>query len=409
MAALAKAGGSALFFGLAASLPVFIGALSSSVIPRLVGQERLKAALLCCVALQPLGLALILLGLMGYLPKQFAVLVGLSLYWTGGMSSAPLWIDWMSQWIHRFKVTQFHSRRNSFVTFISLLAFSASSLLFLKWSDEGFVTKLLLIIAIGARVVSWLLLFVQTSPPPRRAYSSEADSQVFPSKIPAYLFGFFILIVLFKASTGVASPYFIPFKLNELKIEMSLYVWLTALSFLGRSLILHQIGHFKTIFSPFVGMLFSMLGISIVSSLYLFSSSSYWLAAVEIFGGVSWGLFEISLLAILLKELGNRSRKVNSLLAAVMALAVVGGASVGALIIDHSEGYASVLISSSVLRFVIFVAVAFYCSRHPQLRRSAFEYRQFLSSVLSLRPSFSLVGRIIPILDREKKTRMPTK
>lgn len=384
---------------LASTLPIFVASFLSALIPNFVSSPRIKSSVELSVGTQILGL----IGFCSFVifKLDFAfLLLSLCLYWVGGTLAAPLWLDWMAGWLPISKLRSFHSRRNSFVMVITVVTFLSSSFLFQSF-DKEFSFLLLFIVGLGSRIVSLVLLQFQTSPQAAHTTHSSFD-EVRKLKAKPWLLHALLVLVFFKFTVGTSSPFFIPYKLTDLKLPISMYIWLTALPFVGRALILHQIGYARNSISAIAGLKIAIFSIALLPIMYAFSRDRIPLGLTELFGGAAWGLFEISLIVYIQSQFKGRARSITGLHNCIMA----GGAALGALFGSHllelfDQSFFWLFAASTIFRFSSFLAVVWIFRRHPQLSASPSDYRTVLSSVLSLRPSLASTGRIF--LTRKRK------
>ncbi|PIR22352.1 MAG: hypothetical protein COV44_08035 [Deltaproteobacteria bacterium CG11_big_fil_rev_8_21_14_0_20_45_16] len=390
---------------LASTLPIFVASFLSALIPNFISSNRIKSSVELSVGTQILGL----IGFCSFVlfKLDFAfLLLSLCLYWIGGTLAAPLWLDWMAGWLPSSKLRSFHSRRNSFVMFITVATFLSSSFLFHSF-DLKFSFLLLFIIGLCSRIISLVLLQFQQSPREAQTTVSSFDELRRLNAKP-WLLHALLILVLFKLTVGTSSPFFIPYKLGELNLPLSVYIWLTALPFVGRALILHQIGYARSSISAIAGLKIAIFSIALLPIMYAFSRDRLPLGLTELLGGAAWGLFEISLIVYIQSQFKGRARSITGLHNCIMA----GAASLGALFGSHlfelfDQNFFWLFISSTVFRFSSFLAVVWIFRRHPQLNASPSDYRTVLSSVLSLRPSFASTGRIF--LARKRRPDESTK
>ena len=98
-----------------------------------------------------------------------------------------------------------------------------------------------------------------------------------------------------------------------------MYIWLTALPFVGRALILHQIGYARNSISAIAGLKIAIFSIALLPIMYAFSRDRIPLGLTELFGGAAWGLFEISLIVYIQSQFKGRARSITGLHNCIMA------------------------------------------------------------------------------------------
>lgn len=397
----AKNGVSGSDFGILSTLPIVMGAFGAWLIPSLTSQERLKARILWAVGIQILGLIGITLSV--FLENfYYTLLTGLCLYWIGGMISGPLWIDWIAGWLPHYKFTSFNSRRNAFVTIMTLISYVSSSLIVMN--DPG-RNSFILIFALASlfRVASLIMMSLQSSPV---RYQLQKESPAVLNSIlkaPRWVLAFIFIMIAFKFSAGYASPYFTPYMLNELHLKLQDYVWITAIPFLSRALFLHQWSRSDFSFQPVAGLKICLFIIAGVAFLWSYFDSTNALILIEIVSGGAWAGFDLFTIVILQRCFRNNSRPVIGLHIALMNLVALFAASIGGEVLQSNFSYTQLFYESASLRLTIAIVFLVAANFFPQFSSTKENYQNFLSSTLSLRPSMALIGRLIPPSDRVKK------
>ena len=153
-------GVSATELGLLATMPLAIGALGQYFLPSIVTEKGLGPWVIWTMFLQVLGVVAITMHALIPLPFIF-LLFGTILFYLGGMSSSPLWIDWAQNLIPKRNFRYFIARRNSYTWALILFFFVGFALL-----NKFFGLKLSTVFVIGAlaRILSgFLQIYIQKS------------------------------------------------------------------------------------------------------------------------------------------------------------------------------------------------------------------------------------------------------
>lgn len=400
LVAAVRHGLSGLHLSLATQLPVLIGALGSLFIPFLFSTKNLRKGILASVGVQIIGLGLIVkASFSGY--SQNLVLPALILYWLGGMSSGPLWLDWMAGWFPGSKIRSFISKRNAFVLMVTLASFLSSSFLFYQWDQNG-VFKIIFMIAFTARVLSLILFLFHPNPLEKRSLESSsfqekpASWKISPEITQLLMVGS-LLIFLMHFAVGFSSPFFISYKLNDLHLSNQEYVWLTSIPFIARSFVLAIFSVGQVRFYPPLMLGVSVFGIASLPIMYSFISTSGGLIWPELAGGAFWATFELSLSLFVLSRVKLNPRLVLGIITAADGFGLLFGGMLGGKVLESGIGHIQQFQIGSALRLVAALAIWWSLRRVKFDRPTYAQSGEFLSSVLSLRPSLGSVRRLIPI------------
>ena len=403
-----KSGLSAEQLATLSTLPILLGAMVQWIFPQLIRNEHLKVAILCSHSVQILGLASLLwvAGSSRGLPDQSAplfrnLLTGLSLYWMGGMVSGPLWLDWIAGWLPHKRFARYLSRRNAFIAGVTLLSYLlAASRMGQATSMEAF--KIIFAMAVMARLLSWGVVALQPSPVRRTQTVAEGlrNPEWWSSKPVLLIVGF---TTLFKFAVNLSSPFFLPFMFNDLKLGLSQYVALTAIPFVGRFLFMSRWGEAAKSIRPFIGLQITMVCISLSPILWTLTRSFYWLCAFEFVSGAMWGGFELCSILIIQNFWPGSARRLMGIHFALMSLFALVGASLGSYFLSRFHwSYIDLFTASGDLRGVTTLLFVVALTRIRETRSSLKVYGDFLTTVLSLRPSFANIGRVIPLRRRRR-------
>jgi MFS family permease len=396
----------AIFFGvehgltlsqlaLVSTLPILVGAIAQWLVPLFVPQNRLRQTILVSVAVQILGLVGLFFSV--FTGRIFeGLLAALSLYWIGGMIGGPLWLDWVAGWMPHKSFSRFLSRRNAFASFSTLAAYLVTALI-VNAHPSAHAFEVVFLVAALARVASWITLFKQVEP------SSHARSVATDIKAPEHWSSKPVLVilvttVLFKFAANVSSPFFTPYMLNELHFDLLHYVGITAIPFVGRFLFLSRWGEAAKDIRPFIGLQISMLLISVSPVLWTFTKNYQCLFGFEFVSGLMWGGFDLCSVLIVQNFWPGSARRFLGAQLALMSVAALAGAWMGSWLVEHKGvGYHDIFVLSSDLRVITTLIFALCVFWLKDMRSSLKVYGDFLATVLTLRPSFANIGRVIPL------------
>ena len=146
---------------------------------------------------------------------------------------------------------------------------------------------------------------------------------------------------------------------------------------------------------PFIGLQISCIGIAFIPALWVYLPNFWLYAALELVSGMLWGGFELCTILILQRFLVRNTLRMMGLHMSLMSAASVVGALTGSWLIKTQANYHSLFMISSGARMMIAAMMVIIFLRIPATRTRLVVYGQYLTTVLSLRPSFANVGRMI--------------
>lgn len=380
------------------TLPILLGALAQWLVPSVVRSHQLKKTMLTFMGLQIAGLGGLFYSFQSAHVYEWIV-VSLSLYWIGGLVCGPIWLDWISAWLEPRSFCRFLSRRNAFVSTMTLMSYVACGLL-IHYSTNSQIFRWAFLAGMIFRAASWLTMYFQpTCPHP--AVSAGSPTPKPEHSESAVIYWVIVFTVLFKFAVNISSPFFLPYMVKELKFSLLSYVFITAIPFVGRSVFLSGWGEAARTIRPFMGLPISMAAISIIPILWTFSNSLPYLGAVELMSGLLWGGFDLCAVLIVQNYWAGSARRFFGLHLSLMSLASLLGAKLGASLLNSGYSYRDLFLFSSNIRILDAVLIILILSRFKTTRAPLRVYGDFLSTVLSIRPSFASIGRLIPLRRRK--------
>lgn len=379
------------------TVPALLGALSQWIIPRFVSESHLSNSILASIFVQITGLVgLVIVSQQGF---PFAgLLISLSLYWIGGLTTSPLWLDWLSC---RFPTTFFRtflSKRNRTLNFLVMIFYVLAAYA-LHFSPQISPTTIFVIGLVG-RSVSLILQYftARLTPAPIKRLSAEQNlvTTVQEERNLKSLFAASLVCTgLFVFAVNLSGPFMIRYYVDKLHFNVWDYVLITATPLLGRALFLEGWGRASGGSKPFLGLGLACAFISLNPILVLISPNPYYLMAAEFFGGIFWAGYELSNILIV-RHLGfSGSRKYFGLNMAVRQIMALLGAIAGGLLLDHRVQLTDLFYLSAILRITLAIVLIVVLSRWAIARFTLKTYGDYLSTVLSLRPNLAYTGRMI--------------
>lgn len=396
-----KAGLSLSEIGLLSSFPILLGSIFQWITPRIKPTKYQHRRTLVFYGIQVVGLLLLCLAVLEPNNKFPLLLAALCLYWIGGMTSGPLWLGLMSHRVPNFAIASFLSMRNAFVSAVTL-AFYLGSAFFLEFTSVD--QKFLMVFAIGALARALALATqaklgnIDVSWKEQPHEQKEQTHEKFRKCVMCVL----VLTVVFKFAVALSSPFFTPFMIREKGFGVLDYVLLTSIPFLARFLFLKGLGRASINVRAFAGIQVSCLVIAIIPSLWATFQSYAAFLVFELIGGIFWAGFELSLILIIQRYSPRNPLNTQSAHMAAMNGAMLLGALVGGSLLDSGMSYESMFLLSSGCRSLIALGLLICLTRFAMTKFQFHDYRSYLATVMSLRPSMSAIGRLLAVPSRAR-------
>ncbi|MGE0785508.1 MAG: MFS transporter [Sandaracinaceae bacterium] len=384
-----------------ATVPLFAGALSQLLAPRLVralGTER--RAVVLGVAVQALShAAFVALSLTGSRSLTLLLLAKVA-YWVSGMMIAPAWSAWMTRLVPTHGRARFFARRFWLYHVVLVIAFLGSGQLLADFDARGSVLvgfAVLQAVALAARLLGSTLIAQKGDVDPPLLRPRVALSDVV--RKGRWRIAAFGAILLFGAQ--IAVPFFTPYMLEDLGMSLREFAWLTSLSIVAKGLafgpwrrIAPRIGHRRAL---------GLAGLMVASvPVFWFASRETWMLAIaQVIGGVAWAGYELISLELLMADAPEDSRVEFYALASTLSggLQVAGAVIGGLLLRTGAIDYATVFLISAGGRGLALIALLWV----PVSVRAILVH----SRVISVRPSAGAI-RAPEVVDRRLgSTRTP--
>ncbi|MGB7347464.1 MAG: MFS transporter [Pirellulaceae bacterium] len=326
--------------GLVASLPVVAGGfmqLISLKAMRFFGDEQRWVVI--CATVQALAfIPLIAAAFYGTISMPMLLLIA-TLYWGSGLASGPAWNTWMESIVPSSIRARYFSRRSRFQQSATLIALVCSGAI-LHWAKSGdwlligFAT-----VFIGAslsRAISvWCLARHHTNPrllQRSRERSTTATSSSMTRKgrrLLAYL-------ITVQACVQISGPFFAPYMLEQLKFSYGQYVFLMSVAFLSRIIAITRWSSVTDRFGAPTLLWIGAIGLIPLPTLWVVSSSIWWLAIAQICSGIAWAAYELGFFLLFFETLPpNRRMKMLTYYNLGNTTAMFVGASFGAAMLSY--------------------------------------------------------------------------
>jgi MFS family permease len=309
---------SPLELGLVVSLPLCLGALGPlatlAVLSKLARRKPWTVA--AALAQAAVLLAISLLDVAGLLVIQ-VLIVAACLSQMASMAAGTAWSSWYGDLVPQRLRGRYFSRRSRVVQLATFAGLISSGLLLQLLhpgavidpsSASGVGFQLIFAIAAASRLIS--ACFLAASPEPD-FHGLSRPPQFFRFLSTARGQNAWRLLVAGSAlqlATYVASPYFSPFMLQELRFTYSEYMVATLCVVAGKFLMLPTWGRSIDRHGARPVYLLVVILVALVPLPWLWARNLWWVIPAQFFSGVSWSGFEVSFFSVLLHSSFKRTR-----------------------------------------------------------------------------------------------------
>ena len=368
---------------LLATIPLLAGALSQLASPRLVrlfGSE--KRVVVTGIVLQALThLAFFAIAITGSTSFE-ALLTAKTLYWASAASHAPAWSSWMTRLVPAPIRARFFARRMWVYHAVLVVVFVAAGFVLRTAADRGVVLLgfgALHLVSMVARLGGGVVVARQSSfgePAPSRA---RVALRVVLSE-GRWRVAVFMAVLL--AGAQLAVPFFTPYMLQELGLDLGGYALLSVVSIAVKGSAFPVWRRISARIGPKRVLAISGAGIALVPVFWFATTDLRVIVLAQVVGGAAWAGYELSALELLMSDAPERARvEFYSLANALSGLTQVAGALVGGwLLRSGTLVYEDVFLVSAIGRGSALVALLLI----PSPRRHV---AAIFGRLLSVRPS----------------------
>jgi MFS family permease len=378
---------SAFQIAILATLPLLCGAMAQISIPKLISEKNLGHSIVWTMLIQVIGV----LGILHTVYQQFSyshLLFFACIYFIGGQSSTPLWIDWASRIIPRRHFRKYMANRSEFTWY--LILFFYVSLALLGQYTSWFKTITIFIIGAVARIISCTVqYFIIRRPIPVRPLSPHSQNENTEIKLriepntKKLIFVFIYLTAFFRMAVVMSGPFFYPYMLNELKLSMTSFVILTSMPFLGRAIFFSRWGRAGTHYSAFIGVMIAALYISFIPIIWTLTSNYYYLLGLEIISGIAWGGLELNQVLMIQNFVHHKSRIYLGGHMALSNFLSVIGAIIGSYFISKNYSFYMVFRLSAFFRLAVALCLVLFARRILPFEFKVIAFKNYCKSVFS--------------------------
>ena len=366
-------GMSPVLAGLLASVPLLAGGVLQLVAPRVIQRVRsLRGWVVVCMAAQALAFVpLVIVALTGRVATG-VVFAAASLYWGAGMAGSAGWTPWTARVIPARIRNRFFGRRQGLMQAAMLAGLIGAGAALRAVSGTDHVLTVyagMFGLAFVARGISAIAIYHQgagvDASPRRRMRLRDAAPKLRGTPRGAILF----YLVAALAAASIAGPFIAPYLLDHhglSYLEFSTFsavivvVKIAAMPLVGR--LLHRTSLRRVI-------TLSAFAIAPIPLLWLVSDSFWWFLAIQMYSGIAWAGFELSMLMALFDADDDAERTtLQVMFSALQAIGAAGASVIGGVVLDSfgtdHRAYLAVFIVSSIARFA---AVMLLVRRLPLL------------------------------------------
>jgi len=362
-------GASDIQIGVLSTVPYLLGSLYQLLTPWGVRRfYSFRRWVVFNAALQATALLVISLLTFATQAEFWKVLVLLSLYWSGGLATSPVWNTWMEFLVPRPIRKQYLAARMSISQVVMLVAMPAAGLAIQASSRSGYELVCfgsLILLAAACRYYSAAMLGRKTehhswirAAAPRPAEASSAlglEAGRKRAREVAWLTIPFFAAMQF--AIFISSPYFAPFMLRNMELNYLHYMFLIVLSYLGRVLMLQWTGEIARRYGTAWVLMLGSIGMIPLAGLWYFHQSFLFLCLLQLGAGAAWGCYEYAVMMLLVEKVTGPGRLsvlswINSFNGLAMVLGMIVGGTMLRWLGEGNGTFISIFLVSSLFRLL---------------------------------------------------------
>lgn len=382
------------------TIPLLVGAAAQLLSPRLVrlvgGEKRFVVACVVLQALTHLGFFAIALTGSTSLPALLAIK---TVYWASGMVVGPAWNAWMARLVPPKLRAPYFARRNMTTHAAMLLAFFASGFALehvrALRGDALHGFAFLYGVALLARLGSAVALarkaplLAPGPPPPRPRLSAVLAAG-------RWRVALYTAALLFGAQLAI--PFFTPYMLRELGLDLTEYAMLSSCSILAKAIAFRLWKRARLAPLPMLALSGGL--IALTPFVWYLTPDLRVIVLAQIVGGIAWAGYDLASLELLMGDAPKDGQvEFFALAASLSAITQVGGALLGGWALRLGTfDYATVFLASSIARASALLFVLPLLPVRSTLRRVRMAIR-----IVGVRPSTGAIAT--PALPEEEDDR----
>lgn len=352
--------------GLLATVPLLAGGLLQAVTPWGIRWLRsYKRWVVSCASLQAMSyIPLAYAAYRGHLSQGALYLIA-AVYWGAAMAAGPVWNNWIGIIIPKSRLADFLAKRTRLTQLAAFIAFLAGG--WLLHEAEGtprlLPTFALLFTAAGlCRVVSTVFLALQSTathavPPAEEPTLRRIAARFLDPASSRFL----LFLLVSQVSVHIASPFFSPYMLAQLKLGYGEYVWLISASYVSKIAFYPVIARMVRRLGAYRTLWFTGLFVAPMPIFWYATPNIVALCAVQVLAGFMWGAFELASMLLVFDRIhGSERLRILTAFNVLNAASVVTGSLIGGAILaggTTSETYVMIFTLSAVARGLSLLAL----------------------------------------------------
>lgn len=377
------------------TLPPLIGAIAQLLAPmlaiRLGSRKRLVVLGAALQALSHLGFVWIALE---NSPSLTALLLVKVAFWVSGMIIVPPWNAWMATLTESVARARYFMWRSTACHLALLLSFLWSGQFLQAGRAASIHHAFAVLFGLGLLARGLAAAVVSLQADPDRPLHGVSLSARLREALALGPWKLALAIGLLQFGAHVSVPFFTPYMLRTLDLQLNTFALLTAISIVGRAVSLPLWGMLSKRAGLTVAMTAGVVGIAVVPAAWVLSHDFQDLVLVHVFSGMAWAGFEYASFQLLLGSAPKHSAvEFFSLSGTLSGSLQLAGSMLGTLLLRSGFDYHGVFLVSSVLRLVpaaLLAPLAATMARRIPLRK-------LLLRISSVRSSGGVERRLVVI------------
>ena len=387
--------------GLLVTLPLCTGAVGSvAALGLLARLRRRKGIVVASAAIQ----LLVLLAITHHGVLSPTLLIGaVCLYQACGQAAGTAWSSWYGDLIPREIRGTYFARRNGFVHLATCIGLVTGGLV-LQHMEPGAAGdvargaggagyRLVFLLAAGARLVSVVLLAISPEPPFRGLSNAPQTVRFLATGRGGRAWRLLGTGALLQFMVYIASPYFGPFMLKELRFSYLQYMVSSVTVVTGKFCLLRAWGRMVDAHGARQAYTLAALLVAVVPLPWLWAKGLLWIVPAQALSGFSWAGYEVAYFSTMLDSSTKRTRPyVFALQSVLNGTAQLLGGLLGVALLAAAHGSYRALFAASLLARFAVAAVAPRLVPPPRKSRPIGRRALFLR-MIGIRPHGGAVHR----------------
>ena len=404
-----RLGASTLEQALVVTLPLALGAIGPLIALRLLYRAPRRRPVVVSLAALQSAVLLAMAGSDAAGALSPARLIALScLYQMCSQGSNTAWSSWYGDLVPPELRGRYFARRNRAVHISTAVAVLAAGLLLqrlepseiIQAAGSGAGFQVILVLAAIARAWSAALLARSPEPAFRGVAGPRRTASFLRTDRGSAAWRLLAFGAAVQLGTYVASPYFVPFMLQELRLTYFEYTMATLMVVAAKSIFLPAWGRVVDGHGPRAVYPLAALLTALIPIPFIFSQGIVLVLVGQMLSGMAWAGYELSFFSLMLESSYRRTRMPMVAAQNIFnGMAQLAGGLLGALLLGASGSRRLVFTASVGARMVLSLLAPFLLIRllgESRPRRS-----ELLLRVIGLRPDTGLVHRPIVETDDE--------